>query len=246
MLSRHMQDALRDSGCGSRATRGVKLRAVMLGLALCAMVPTAGHALDIKVINSADGKTITLELTGGFNAGDGLKLRAQVAKIPADTAIVAHLNAAGGSFAEGMSVGRFFHQIGVRTVIPAKARCILPCPLAFLGGKSRVEGESGQIKHSTGGFGFSAFLAQAREQNYTAGDLDAAVANTQRGILQVADYLVEVSADLDFLKHIYDEAPDRSTRFMSNEELLALGINIFDDGSGQLIEAQALRRRLAR
>jgi hypothetical protein len=226
--------------------RALTLRTIALGLALAAMAPVAAQALDIKVINSPDGKLVTLELTGDFKAGDGLRLRAQVARIPHEVPIVAHLNASGGSLAEGMSVGRFFHQAGVRTIIPAKARCILPCPLAFLGGKSRVEGEGAQVKHSTGALGFSAFNPTAREQSYTAGDMDAAVANTQRGILLVADYLVEVGADLDFLKHIYDEAPDRSTRFLSNEELLSLGISIFDDESSQLIEAQALRRRLGR
>ena len=228
-----------------RATGRSRLRAVVLGLAMALLVPAAGQALDIKVVNNPD-KTVTLELTGSFNAGDGLRLRAQVARIPAETEIIAHLNAGGGLFSEGISVGRFFHQIGVRTVIPEKARCVLPCPLAFLGGKSRVDGHTGQVKHSSGALGFSAFNPTAREQNYTAADMDAAVASTQRGILLVADYLVEVGADLDFLKHIYDEAPDRSTRFMSNEELLSLGISIFDDESKQLIEAQALRRRLGR
>jgi hypothetical protein len=222
------------------------LRTAALGLTLTALAPAAGHALDIKLVNSPDGKTVTLELTGAFRPGDGLRLRALVARIPAETRIVAHLNADGGSFVEGMSVGRFFHQIGVRTVIPAKARCILPCPLAFLGGKSRVDGEIGQVKHSTAGFGFSSFSPTAPERNYTADDLDKAVASTQAGILLVADYLVEVGADIDFLKHIYDEVPDRTVRFMSNEELLGLGINIVDDESNQLIEAQALRRRLAR
>lgn len=226
--------------------RALTLRTVALSLALAATLPAAGHALDIKVIESPDGKLVTLEIKGDFKLGDGLKLRAQVAKIPHDVPIVAHLNASGGSLAEGMSVGRFFHQIGVRTVIPANARCVLPCPLAFLGGKSRVDGEGAQVKHSTATLGFSAFNPTAREQSYTAADLDAAVANTQRGILLVADYLVEVGADLDFLKYIYDEAPDRSTKFLSNEELLSLGISIFDDESKQLIEAQALRRRLAR
>jgi hypothetical protein len=224
--------------------KGLTLRTIAFGIALAATAPA--HALDIKVINRPDGKSVTLELTGDFKAGDGLRLRAQVAKIPHDMPIVAHLNAAGGSLGEGMSVGRFFHQAGIRTVIPAKARCILPCPLAFLGGKTRVEGEGAQIKHSTGALGFSAFNPTAAEKCYTSGDMDAAVANTQRAILLVADYLVEVNADLDFLKHIYDEAPDRSTRFLSNEELLSLGISIFDDESNQLIEAQALRRRLGR
>src|SRR5262245_3006479 len=241
------RDAMRDQDMGeNRGGWGRVLRSAALCVALTGMVPASGHALDIKTANNPDSKTITLEITGSFVQGDGLKLRALIAKLPPEADLVAHLNAADGLFSEAMLVGRFLHQAGVRTVIPAKAKCILPCPLAFLGGKSRIEGQPSQIKHSSASFGFSAFLVSVQDRNYTSGELDRAIADTQRNILQVADYLIAVEADIEFLKHIYDEARDRSTRFMANEDLLGLGINIFDDGSNQLIEALALRQRLAR
>jgi hypothetical protein len=241
------KDTMRDQDAGEyRSGWGRVLRSAAIAIALTTMLPVSGQALDIKSVNSSDNKTITLEITGSFVQGDGLKLRALVAKLPPEAHLVAHLNAADGLFSEAMLVGRFFHQAGVRTVIPAKARCILPCPLAFLGGKSRVEGQPSQIKHSTASFGFSPFLTSVQDRNYTSGELDQAIASTQRSILQVADYLIAVEADIEFLKHIYDEARDRTIRFMGNEDLLGLGINIFDDGSNQLIEALALRQRLAR
>ena len=42
------------------------------------------QALDIKQSKNETTNTITLELTGKFDPGDGLRLRSEVAKLPAE------------------------------------------------------------------------------------------------------------------------------------------------------------------
>lgn len=217
---------------------------IALMAALAHMAASPSQALEIKENKDAASNTITLELTGRFEPGDGLKLRAEVAKLPADAPIVVQLNAAGGSFAEGMSIGRFIHQLGMSAVIPAKARCLSPCPLAFFGGNTSKGGSL--IKHTSASFGFTPFLPTAQERDYTVKDLDSEVARTQQHILQVFDYLTEVGADPDVLRRIYEDIPDGQARYMSDDDLLSLGVSIFDDRSNQLIDAAVLRKRVQR
>jgi hypothetical protein len=203
------------------------------------------QALDIKQSKNETTNTITLELTGKFDPGDGLRLRAEVAKLPPEATIVVHLNAGGGPFVEGMSVGRLIHQLGIKTVIPPKAKCVSPCPLAFFGG-SDPKGGAALVKHTTASFGFTPFLANAPDRDYTAKDLDAEVEKTQQSILKVFDYLAEVGADFDILRRIYDDIPDGQARYVSDEDLLSLGVSIFDDKTNQLIDASAIRKRAQR
>ncbi len=212
-----------------------------LALAAGPLCPSPATAVEIKIRHAAGEKVATVELSGAIQAGDGLKVRAEIGKLPADVSIEARLNAAGGSLSEGMSIGRFFRQSGVRTVVPPGARCLTPCPLVLAGGFDRSTNSRAQVKHSTGQLGFSPFLASARERDYTRRDLDAAVASTQKSILSVADYLVEVGADVDLLAFIYEEIPAKSARYLADEEALALGIAVYDDKSGQLIRPVARR-----
>jgi hypothetical protein len=209
-----------------------------------------GEARGIEIQSGDDlsnpgVKVIALQLTGQFEQGDGLKVRAFVAKLPSDIALVARFNAAGGSNSAAMSVGRFLHQLGAVTEVPPKARCLSPCPLAFFGGYD-PKGRSNWIKHTSASFGFTPFSSNAPEKDYTVKDLDAAVSSTQQSILNMMDYLVEVNADLDVLRRIYEDIPDGKARFLSDEDLLSLGVSIYDDQSNQLIEAKALQKRTQR
>jgi hypothetical protein len=212
--------------------------------ALC-LGSEAARGIEIQSSDDPAAKTTVLQLNGQFDQGDGLKVRAFVAKLPPGATLLARFNAAGGSNSAAMSVGRFLHQLGVVTEVPPKARCLSPCPLAFFGGYD-PKGGSSWIKHSTASFGFTPFSGNAQEKDYTVKDLDAAVSNTQQSILNVMDYLVEVNADLDVLRRIYEDIPNGGARYISDEDLLSLGVSIYDDQSNQLIEAQALRKRTQR
>ncbi len=218
---------------------------MLLAALLCAGTSSA-YGVEIKTdddINNPSNKTIRLQITGRFESGDGLKIRAFIAKLPSNLSIVAQFDSGGGIDPEAMSIGRFFHQLGIVTEVPAKARCVSPCPLAFFGGRS-AKGGSGQIKHSSASFGFTPYSANSPEKDYTVKDLDAAVASEQQSILNIMDYLIEVNADLDMLRRNYEESS--GARYMSDEDLLSLGVSIYDDKSSRLIEAKALQERAQR
>jgi hypothetical protein len=193
-------------------------------------------------LNNSMNRVIVLQFNGQFEQGDGLKVRAFVAKLPSDATLVVRFNSAGGSNSAAMSVGRFLHQLGVVTEVPPKARCLSPCPLAFFGGYD-PKGGSSWIKHTSASFGFTPFTGNAAEKDYTVKDLDAAVSGTQQSILNVMDYLVDVNADLDVLRRIYEDIPLGAVHYVSDEDLLSLGVSIYDDKSSQLIDAQALQKR---
>jgi hypothetical protein len=204
------------------------------------------HGLEIKSANEQDGlggKAIALQLDGKFEESDGLKVRAFIAKLPADAPIVARFNAGGGSFQAAVSIGRFFHQLNVVTEVPAGAHCLSPCPLAFVGGHD-PKGKNSWIKHSSARFGFTPFVGRATGKDYTYKDLNAVVAGTQQNVLHLMDYFTEVHADLDLLPRLYEDIPPSTVRYISDEDLLSLGVSIYDDSSNQLIEAQAIRQRL--
>lgn len=215
----------------------------LFALSLVAGASAAG-ALDIKVKPpAAPGGDTTIEITGLFAPGDGLKMRAELSHIPAEQIVVAHLNAGGGNTAEAMSIGRLFHRSGIKTIIPPKARCIAPCPLVFVGGFDRRKNEPAMVKHSTASMGVTAYISNRVEKDYSYKDLDLAVAGIQKSILVVAEYLQEIGADVDFLKFYFKPAAEKVTNYISDEQLLDIGASIYDDDSKQLVDGMALRRR---
>jgi hypothetical protein len=234
-------------------SKGVGYGATLLktwAYSFAAFCLASGTAHGIEISSDAgtgteSNKVIALQFNGQFEEGDGLKVRAFVSKLPADVTLVARFNAAGGSNSAAMSIGRFLYQLGVVTEVPPKARCLSPCPLAFFGGNDS-KGGSRWIKHTSASFGFTAFTGNAQDKDYTVKDLDAAVVGTQRSILNLMDYLVEVNADLDVLRRVYEDIPLNTARYISDEDLLALGVSIYDDKSNQLIAAQAIQRRTQR
>jgi len=81
-----------------------------------------------------------------------------------------------------------------------------------------------------------------QDKEYTAKDLDTAVASTQREILQIADYLHAVNANLNMLRYYQSVLKPNEVKYLSNEEALDLGIAILIEETGQLVEAIPVRR----
>jgi hypothetical protein len=205
-------------------------------VAFSVMLSAHAQAVDFKVAEDADGKTVTILLTGPMVAGDALRMRSAIGGVPAGKSIVVHLGFSGGIRSEAMSIGRFLMQRRIPTVIPAKTRCTSPCPLALVGGRNPQTGKPSYIKYSSAGLGFTSVNPNFQDKEYTAADLDAAVANTQRQILQIADYLREVGADMNLLRHYQAVLKPTETRYISNEQALDLGIAIYFEETGQVIE----------
>ena len=209
------------------------------------LASSAASALQIKVLPGAEPDLSILELAGRFEVGDGLKVRAEINKIPQENKVVLHLRADGGGFpGEAMSIGRLIHRLGIGTVIPPNSKCTSPCPLAFVAGFDRRKNEASMIKHSSASLGVTTPSGSERkEQDFTYKDLDQAIADRQKWTLQTADYLQELGVDIDFLKFYLKPAPSGKVNYISNEELLDIGASIYDDNSNQLVDGMSLRRR---
>jgi hypothetical protein len=201
-----------------------------------AVVATAqASALDIKLVDDTDDKTITIMLTGQVAAGDGLKVRSFIGKLATSKSVTAQLALNGGNRSEAMSIGRFFHQTRIRTVIPAKARCLSPCPLVLVGGSDPVTGQLSYVKYSSASLGFSAAISNYPERAYTAADLDAAVARAQRDILDIADYLRDVDANINILRYYQSVLKPNEIRYITNEQTLDIGIPVMVEETGEML-----------
>jgi hypothetical protein len=216
---------------------------MLCGLALAsALTMVHASALDLKVTDEADKNATMVALTGTVEAGDGLKVRGFIGGLSASKPVVAQLAFSGGTRQDAMAIGRFFHHAGIRTVVAGKGtRCLSPCPLVFVGGRDPITGKPSYLKHSSAVVGFTGVVLSYQEKDYTVNDLNAAVANTQRDILQIADYLHAVGANLEMLRY-YQSVQQKETRFISNEEALNLGISVLVEETGQIVEPVSFRR----
>jgi tetratricopeptide (TPR) repeat protein len=120
-----------------------------------------------------------------------------------------------------------------------------PCPLAFLAGAD-PNGGLAAIKHTSATVGFTGFLPGAADKDYTATEVDEQVTKTQQSILKVFDYLSEVGVDPDILRRIYEDIPDGQVRYISDEDLLSIGVSVYDDASNQLIDGSTIKKRTVR
>ena len=212
------------------------VRTMIAAGAFSLLAATQAYAVDIKVIDDKDGKTATVRLNGSIAAGDGLKVRAAIGALAASKTVTVQLDSAGGNRSEAMSIGQFFHRNRIRTVVPTKTRCVSPCPLILVGGVDPLSGKASYVKYSTASLGFSGIVLNYQDKTYTAADLDNAVAGIQRDILQIADYLHDVGADMNLLKYYQSVLKSNETRYITNEQALDLGIAVMFEETGQVIE----------
>jgi hypothetical protein len=230
-------------GSSPRMTSRGQRPLVLCGLALAsALTMVHASALDLKVVDDGDKNATMVALTGKVEPGDGLKVRGFIGALSASKPVVAQLGFAGGTRSEATAIGRFFHQAGIRTVVTGKGtRCLSPCPLVFVGGRDPITGKPSYLKHSGAAVGFTGIVLNYQEKDYTVNDLNAAVADTQREILQIADYLHAVGANLEMLRY-YQSVQQNETKYISNEEALDLGISVLVEETGQIIEPARFRR----
>ena len=226
----------RDAGFAGRAL----VKAGLLAGALALLTSQQASALDIKTLEDTD-KGATVVLSGSVAPGDSLKVRGALGALAVAKVVTVQLSLAGGNRAEAMSIGQFFHRAGIRTVVAAKARCLSPCPLTLVGGRDPSTGKAGYLKYSSASLGFSGVVLNYQEKDYTAADLDAAVAGAQRDILNIADYLHDVGADINVLKYYQSVLKPNEIRYITNEQALDLGIPVLLEETGQVIEP--VRRR---
>ena len=202
----------------------------------------AGYALEFAR-HPADSATINaIEAKGGIEPGDSVALQAYMAKLPEKTSTVVYLNSVGGTFEEGLALGRLFHRMKIRTMVVGKGVvCSNACTTAFLGGRDAVSGEPWRAKGFTAMLGLDAFKIDWADKEYTAQEMSVAIARTQRMTLAMADYMTEVGAPLEILRASL-KAPGSGVSYMSNDDALAFGVYVVNERSGELV-APGLKAR---
>jgi len=241
-----MRCLARRAGTVSPPPRNLARAAIfVLAAVFLAAAWTAAHAMTIKKVEGGEAGVETILLEGKIEGGDALALQGYIAKLPVAAKIVAHLNSPGGSVAEAIAAGRVIYKNKVRTVVPSKASCTSACVTVFLGGRDRDTGQPWQLKYSTARVAVHSFRVEYPEKEYTGIDLNRAVANTLKWVLAYAEYWDEVGADYEFL-YLKWSTSNKDMTFIANERLLELGIKILDERNGEIIDAKAVRDRIAR
>ena len=225
----------------AEAGRGFFGRSALVA-AISAVLCTGTHAIELKVVDDSDGKSITVLMTGQMAVGDALRVRSFVGGVPQSKTITMQLAFSGGYRSDAMSIGRFFNQTRIRTVIPPKMRCTSPCPLALVGGRDPATGKSSYVKYSSAALGFSGVKPNFEEKDYTVNDLNEAVANTQRDILQIADFLRDVGADINLLRYYQSVLRQNEVQYITNEQALDIGIAVILEETGQIVEPSKSRQ----
>ena len=208
--------------------------ALLLGTNESSALEFRGHASTTETVNAIEAK-------GKIETGDAMALQAYIAKLPAKRTVTVYLNSTGGSFEEGIALGRLFHRAKIRTAVVGKGVvCNSACTTAFLGGRDPETGEPWRAKGSTAMLGFQSFKIDWTDKSFSAQDMSMAIAQTQRMTLLMADYMTEVGASLEFLRACL-KAPAASMNYMANEDALSLGVYIVNDNTGELISPQSLK-----
>ena len=98
---------------------------------------------------------------------------------------------------------------------------------------------------STARLAVHSFKREYPERIYSGSDMNRAVADTLKTVLSYTEYWDEVGADYEFL-YLKWSTSNRDITHIPSERLLELGIQVFDERSGEIIDPRAVKERLGR
>ena len=197
--------------------------------------PTVPPVRNSKISkHGSDGRLVNaVAFNGAISIGDTRDLQSYVSSLPKWLPTVIYLDSPGGNLAEGLALGKFFHDANIETVIESRAHCASACALAFMGGRD-IFGHPHRVKYSTGALGFHSFsIAFPEDKTYGASDLKKATTWAQHVVFLIAEYLKVVDADLAVLPAMLQASPD-DINLISNDNAVALGIIVQDERQERL------------
>ena len=204
-------------------------------------------AATLTQVEYGNPGTTTFLLSGPLTGGEQGKLQAEVAKLPPTRRIAIILNSPGGLLAEGLRLGRFFHDAKIATYVFAGGiGCHSACSLAFLGGRDSATGKPLRVMMSGARLGFHQFSARFDPaRNYTQKDMSAAVEDAHRVMDSIIGYLRAIDEDLSFLTLML-KAPHKSIALLSDDAATQRGIKVLRGSAQSLIDTDSTRNdRLA-
>jgi hypothetical protein len=197
-----------------------------LGLAGALAVAPA-QAATLKRVEAGNPDTTTFLLSGMLVGGEVAKLQSEVGKLPPSQKIAVILDSPGGLLAEGLRLGRFFHDARIATLVyPGGMGCHSACSLAFLGGRDSATGKRLRVMMSGAKLGFHQFSARFDPaRTYTQKDMSVAVEDAHRVMDAIIGYLRSIDEDLSFLTLML-RAPNESMTLLDEDSAIRRGIHV--------------------
>lgn len=208
----------------------MSLRRLLSSLLLTCVTLTAAPAAaaEIEVLNDHP-EGCNAMLTGQISAGDTGTLRQRLIGDGDDIryfhdVVTLCLDSPGGSFLEGLALARQLRQAGIATHVPAGARCLSACALAFMGG-SRLGVEVGithsfnRSLHATAQLGFHAPQLDIPPGRFNETEVKRAFALALKSSALIFARLEELGLSQDFALAFFDvpegsflmvDTPDRA------------------------------------
>jgi hypothetical protein len=224
-------------------------RALTSALAVAGAIAGSSPAIAaiLTQVDYGHPNTTTFLLSGSLTGGEQAKLQVEVARLPPTRRIAIILNSPGGLLAEGLRLGRFFHDAKIATYVFAGGiGCHSACSLAFLGGRDAATGKPLRVMMSGARLGFHQFSARFDPgRSYTQKDMSAAVEDAHRVMDSIIGYLRAIDEDLSFLTLML-KAPHESIALLSDDAATQRGIQVLRGSAQSLIDPDSTRNdRLA-
>lgn len=209
--------------CHVRSVGCFRAAALAVLLALSAGVISAAQAMEAKLLNTDQGKTVLL-LEGPIRPGDGDRL---VPKLEARNFREVWLHSSGGSVTDGFVLGGTLRRLGAATRIPPGRACASACVDVFLGGVIRFVDPSGQIVIHPGSFGSNPGVERLLEKMVSEGQSKEAIQAFEQkataGSAEWIRYLTMMGISLDLVAYAAN-VPHRCQIVLRREELIYFNV----------------------
>jgi hypothetical protein len=206
------------------------------------------EAAVIERLETGRSDLAVFVLNGMIVGGETITLQHEIAELASNIPVAIVLNSPGGNLQEGIKLGKFFYQAKIPTfVLGFGGFCYSACSVAFLGGRDRITGKPSRFKMTGGSLGFHQFRAvrsaDDQKKTYKKADIDAENKKTRTLTFALITYLKEIREDMSKL-HMMLKAPSESMNLVSNEEAIALGINVMGENTADFIAASNIQERV--
>lgn len=190
---------------------------VIFAIFLVISFPALGLEFELHANESETLRAVMA--TGDVLWNDAERLDAFLSRLPEKKHTAIYLNSPGGSLSGGVSLGTYFNQRRIKTVVEGYEVCASACALAFLGGTDR-HGHRWMSSTTRSLLGVHAF-SNADGTKYDHTD------DLQQVVAEILDYGRRVRAPTEILIRGFQTPSDRMYWF-NNSELLRMGVKVWD------------------
>lgn len=203
--------------------RGSRILKDVLICLLSFFSASAAFALDFTTHQNTSAKLNAVMASGEVVNGDVEALERLLRSLPKKATTAVYLASPGGSLYEGMRLGLYFKDHGIKTIVEGGADCASACALAFLGGADNA-GNPWRSSSSNSRLGFHAFSAH---DHINANEVQAVVAD-------ILYYATAVEAPLYIITKLF-ETPSHEVYWLDSTEVCSLGIKLWSNEGARFL-----------